>query len=124
MAARTRISMVMVQPMSQALIGSLFSVEERPKVMGYLIGGMSLSYVIGPPVINMIDGWRLAFILFLFPLTLLSILLAIRGVPSTSSSNPSSQRYLQGFKEVLRNKSVIACVVANVLFFVAFLPNK
>ena len=115
----TGISMAMVQPMSQALIGSLFSVGERPKVIGYLMAGMALSYVIGSPVINVIDDWRLAFALFMFPLTLLSIFLAIKGVPSTSSSNPSSQRYIQGFKEVLQNKSAIACVIANVLSIMA-----
>lgn len=115
----TGISMAMIQPMSQALIGNLFSVQERPKVMGYLIGGMAVSYVIGSPVVTIIDDWRLAFILFLFPLVLFSIFLVIIGVPSTSSSNPSSQRYLQGFKDVSRNKSAIACVIANVLFYMA-----
>ncbi|MEE8569776.1 MAG: MFS transporter [Candidatus Bathyarchaeia archaeon] len=73
----TGISMAMVQPMSQALIGNLFSIEERPKVIGYLMAGMALSYVIGSPVITVIDDWRLTFVLFLFPFTLLSIFLAI-----------------------------------------------
>jgi predicted MFS family arabinose efflux permease len=116
----TGISMAMVQPMSTALIGPLFSVKERPKVISYLIAGMASSYVIGSPIINGINDWRIVCIFFLFPLTLVSIFLAILGVPSTSSSNPSSQRFLQGFKEVLRNKSAIACVVANILFIMPF----
>ena len=62
----TGISMTMVQPMSTAIIGKLFSVEERPKVISYLMAGMTLSYVIGPPIINVIDDWRITFILFLF----------------------------------------------------------
>jgi predicted MFS family arabinose efflux permease len=117
----TGISMAMVQPMSQALIGNLFSVEERPKVLGYLFAGMALSYVVGSPVITVIDDWRLAFALFLLPLVFLSLFLAIVGVTSTSSSNPSSQRYLHGFKEVLRNRSAIACIVANILSLMAMM---
>jgi predicted MFS family arabinose efflux permease len=115
----TGISMAMVQPMSQALIGNLFSVEERPKVLGYLMGGMALSYVIGPPIISFIDDWRLAFLVFALPLTLFSIFLAFIRVPSATNSNPLSQRYLQGFKKVLRNKSAIACIVANILTVMA-----
>jgi predicted MFS family arabinose efflux permease len=111
--------MAMVSPMSQALIGSLFSVQERPKIIGYLFGGMALSYVLGSPVINVINDWRLAFILFLFPLALFSLFLAIVGIPSTSSRNPSRQRYLQGFKQVFQNKSATACVIANILTIMA-----
>jgi predicted MFS family arabinose efflux permease len=121
MFALIGISMAMVQPMSRALIGSLFSVEESPQVMGYLLGGQTLSYVIGPPVISFIDDWRLNFLAFALPLSLFSIFLAIIGVPSTTSSNPSSQRYLQGFKDVLQNKSAIACLIAQVLSIMAFM---
>jgi len=115
----TGISMAMIQPMGQALIGNLFSVEERPKVMGYLMGGMALSYVIGPPIISFLDDWRLTFLVFALPLILFSLFLAFIGVPSTENSNLSSQRYLQGFKEVLRNESALACVVANILSIMA-----
>ena len=118
--ALTGISMAMVQPMSQTLIGTLFSVEERPKIIGYLWGGMALSYVIGSPVISVIEDWRLAFVIFVLPLTLFSLFLVIVGVPSTTPHNPSSRRYLQGFKEIAQNKSAIACVVANVLSVIAF----
>jgi predicted MFS family arabinose efflux permease len=87
--------------------------------MGYLYGGMALAYVFGPSVLNVIGDWRLTFILFLLPLTLVSLVLAIIGVPSTASSNPSSQRYIQGFKAVFKNPSAIACVIANMLFGMA-----
>jgi predicted MFS family arabinose efflux permease len=121
MFALIGISMAMVQPMCRALIGSLFSVEERPKVMGYLLGGQTLSYVFGPPIISFIDDWRLAFLVFALPLALFSLFLAFVGVPSTTSSNPSSQRYLQGFKDVLQNKSAVACLIAQVLSIMAFM---
>jgi predicted MFS family arabinose efflux permease len=117
--AITGISIAMVRPMSQALIGSLFSVTERPKVIGYLYGGMALAYVFGPFFINFLEDWRLTFILFLLPLTLVSLFLALVGVPSTSSNTLSSQRYIQGFKAVFQNKSAIACFIANVFFGMA-----
>ncbi|KON26225.1 hypothetical protein AC480_06065 [miscellaneous Crenarchaeota group archaeon SMTZ1-55] len=48
MISVTGISIALVRPMSQALSGHLFTVQERPKVMGYLMAGGALSYVIGP----------------------------------------------------------------------------
>ena len=117
--AFTGISFVMVMPTSQALVGSIFPVHERPKILGYLIAGFALSYVIGSPIISLIGDWRLAFSLFMFPLTLGSLFLLFVGIPSVARTVPTSQRYIQGFTEVVRNKSAFTCLVANVLFYIA-----
>ena len=120
MIAVTGISIAMVRPMSQALSGYLFAVQERPKVMGYLMAGGALSYVIGSPIIAVLTEWRLAFLLFMFPLSLVGFILAFVGIPSTSSNTKSSQQFLQGFRAVFQNKSAIACFIAIVLYIIAY----
>jgi predicted MFS family arabinose efflux permease len=117
--AITGISSVMVIPMSQALVGSLFSVKDRPKNVGYLMAGFALGYVIGSPLLNYLDDWRLGFLLFLVPLTLVSIVLTIRGIPSTTRHESESQRFFHGFKAVVQNKSAIACLIADALVLMA-----
>jgi DHA1 family inner membrane transport protein len=114
------LSRSMVQPMSQALIGALFWVDERPKILGYLWAGMALAYVIGSPVISFIGDWRFAFLLFVLPLAVVSLALAIIGIPSVAHRAASSQQYLQGFTAIFQNTSAIACVIANVLSVIAF----
>jgi predicted MFS family arabinose efflux permease len=106
----------MVMTMSQALIGSLFEVQERPKILGFQMAGFAVAYVIGPHIINFFDDWRLAFSFFMFPLTLVSLVLAFRGLPSPPGDKLSSQKYLQAFRAVFQNKSAMACVIANVVF--------
>jgi predicted MFS family arabinose efflux permease len=118
--AGTGISLALVQPMSRALIGQLFSMRERPQVIGYLNAGGALSFVIGSQVLNVLDDWRLTFSLFLFPLTLVSFVLALKGIPSASNETPSNQRFFRGLRAVVRTRSAVACVIANVLFIMAF----
>jgi predicted MFS family arabinose efflux permease len=120
MIAVTGISIAMMRPMSQALTGNLFTVQERPKVIGYLTAGGAISYIIGPPIIAALTEWRLAFLFFMFPLSLLGLGFAFMGIPSTSRSTSSTQHFFQGFQAVFQHKSAIACVVANVLFTIAF----
>ncbi|MEE8569901.1 MAG: MFS transporter [Candidatus Bathyarchaeia archaeon] len=108
------ISTAMVRPMGQALVGRHFILEQKPKVVGYLLAGIAATYVIGPPLISYIGDWRSAFILLLLPLTLFSLFLTIIGVPSTSQSDSSNYNALQGYKTVFHNKSAFACLLANV----------
>lgn len=120
MISITGISIAMVRPMSQALSGHLFTVQERPKVMGYLMAGGALSYVIGPPIIAVFNEWRLAFLFFMFPLSLISLVFAFIGIPSTARATSSRQEYFQGFRAVFQNKSAVACFVAIVLYIIAY----
>jgi MFS family permease len=52
----TGVSLAMVGPMSQSLIGALFSVQERPKVIGYQMAGYAFTYILGPHIINVFDS--------------------------------------------------------------------
>jgi predicted MFS family arabinose efflux permease len=55
------------------------------------------------------------FLVLLLPLILINFVLALKGVPSTYNDHSSSQAYQQAFKDVLFNKSALACLLAYVL---------
>jgi DHA1 family purine base/nucleoside efflux pump-like MFS transporter len=110
----TGFSTAMVRPMGRAIVGSLFTRGQQPKVVGYILAGMAVTYVIGPPLISLIGDWRSAFIVLVFPLGLIAIFLTILRLPSTPLRDDSSFNVLQGYREVFQNRSALACVIANV----------
>ena len=120
MYSLTGISLAMVRPMSQALSGQLFSVAERPKILAYVIAAGALSFTIGTPLINILGDWRIAFLLYMFPLTLISLILAYIGIPLTNRETRTHPRFLQGFHAVVQNKSAVFCLIANVLFVILY----
>ncbi|UCH02570.1 MAG: MFS transporter [Candidatus Bathyarchaeota archaeon] len=106
--------------MVTTLIGEHLSLEKRTKAIGWTAAGTSLVYVFGTLIINFITGlggWRMAFLGFVFPMILLSLLLVLKGVPPTSCSRQtlSMGSYLEGFKAVISNKSAVACLVGTAL---------
>lgn len=115
------IGAAMTSPMSYALVGEHFPREKRGGAIGWIVAAGALAYVIGPPVIDVISGfggWRLAYLGFILPVILLSLLMAFKGLPSTRRSSQSAVSvtdYLAGFKGVLSNKSANACLVGSAL---------
>jgi len=113
------ISKATVTPMSNTIVGRYFTLEQRPKVVGYLLAGMIGASVIGPPIISYIGDWRLSFLLFALPPSILTFFLAIIGVPSTQSSNMSTKhKYLEGYRQVFKNRSAVACIVGNIFVII------
>ncbi len=115
------VGMAMVTPMSTTLVGEYLPLEKRPSAIGWIIAGLALSYLIGAPAISFIAGiagWRLAFLGFVLPISLLGLFLAFNGIPSTSPSPKptiSGGNYLEGFKKVFSNKSAVACLMGTTL---------
>jgi len=109
----------MIGPMAETLVAEHFPVEKRTSAIGWLYAGSSLSYVIGAPIIGFIagsGGWRLAFLASVLPISLLSLFLAVIGLPSKSHSiQPTASKlsYLDGFKEVITNRSASACLAGD-----------
>jgi len=110
----------MMSPMSFALVGEHFPQEKRGGAIGWIAGAGALAYV-GSPAIGVISGfggWRLAFLGFVLPVILLSLLMAAKGLPTTSLSHQSKMSmrdYLEGFKGVFSNRSAVACLVGSAL---------
>jgi len=120
------LGMAMVAPMCLTLVGEHFPREKRGSVIGWVFSGQSIAYVVGTPVIGFIagfGGWRLAFLGFVLPIALFSLVLAIRGVPSTRGSQQSGlgmRDYLAGFKRVFSFRSADACLVGTALSMAAW----
>lgn len=111
------VGMATVRPMASALAGEHIPLGRRAKAVGWILAGGSISYLIGAPVVSYIagiGGWRMTFLGFMFPVSLLSMVMAVIGIPSKSRSigvKVRSQNYLEGFKRVFSNKSATSCLI-------------
>jgi len=120
------LGIAMVTPMLTTTVGENFPLEKRASAIGWIYAFAALSYVIGAPVISFIagfGGWRLAFLSFVLFTPLLGLLLAAKGLPSTSRDRRPAMSlgsYLEGFKAVLSNRSADACLVGTALGAASF----
>lgn len=108
------VSLATIQPQSFALIGQYFAFEDRPKKMSYLIAGLVTAYLVGAPVIGFLGDWRLAFLGFVLPLALFSLVLARVGLPPVARRTSTSNNVLRGFHAFLKNRSALACIIGNI----------
>jgi len=113
------VGFAMVTPMTFALVGQHISLERRANAVGWIVAGGALAYVVGAPVIGVMaefDSWRYPVFGFVMPILLMSLLLALLGLPSTLANPPNSvsmRTYLQSFREILSNRSAVACLVGD-----------
>lgn len=115
----------MVSPMTMALVGTYIPREDRPRAVGWLIAGNSLSYLIGAPLIAILAGlgsWRTAFLLWVTPVALLGIGSVMISLPSENEEmrGASNVNYAASFKAVLMNRSAIACLLGVALIMASY----
>jgi MFS family permease len=109
--------MGMARLMANALVGELFPVDQRPRVISYLTVGGATAYLLGSLSIGVIINWRLAFALLVLPLSVLNLGLVVIGVPRVQSQ-PARSTYVSALKEVVLNKSAVACLISNAFAFI------
>jgi len=120
------VGVAMINPMTNALIGEHFPLEKRANAIAWTVGAGALSYVIAPIIFNLLadyGGWRLTLLWFIIPLSFLSLSLAFVGIPSASRSDGTAadkSNFLSSFKEVLSNRSALACLAGDVLRAASF----
>lgn len=109
----------MVTPMSQSLLGEYLPLDKRASIMGWMIGASAAAYLIGAPVfayISGIGGWRWAFLGFVLPMTVLSLIFAAYGLPRPrSDEGGGGGSVVEAFKAVFTNASATACLVGNLI---------
>lgn len=115
----------MVEPMAYTLVGAHFPLDKRASGFGWLLTGAVLASISAPimGVIARVGDWRLTFLGFILPITLLSFVLVVKGVPSRIRSSHnliSKEKYWEGFKEIFFNRSATACLVGSVLAMIAW----
>ncbi|MCW3979081.1 MAG: MFS transporter [Candidatus Bathyarchaeota archaeon] len=114
------IGLAMVGPMSLALIGEYVPLERRADAVGYVTAGGASSFLIGGPVLSFVTrfgGWRSAFLLYMLPVAIIGVALTWIGVPSSPSSSEAGDTgsYLEGIRQVMTNRSAIACLLGGLL---------
>jgi predicted MFS family arabinose efflux permease len=120
------IGMAVVPPMAFTLVAEHFPPGERSKVIGWIVAGMTLAGVIGSPIIGFISntyGWRMAYLVFAFPFSLFAMILSAKVLPSTSESDSKDKKrgnIMEGYKDVLTNRSATACLISSVLMTTAW----
>jgi DHA1 family inner membrane transport protein len=130
----------MVSPMIFALVGENMPLEKRAGAVAWVVAAGSLVYVVGAPVIALLSGlggWRLPLLEFVVPVLFVSLLLAFLGLQSVFTGGQdavSRTAYLKSFKEVLLNRSAVACLtgdtlrsaalVAIVLYAISFIRQR
>jgi DHA1 family inner membrane transport protein len=117
----------MVNPMTFALVGKHLPVESRANAVGGIVAGGALVYVVGAPIIAVVagmGGWRLPLLEFVVPILFTGLLLSFFGLPkaqATGEGLPAEEgAYHRGFKEVLTNRSAIACLFGDFLRSASF----
>jgi DHA1 family inner membrane transport protein len=115
----------MVNPMAFTLVGEHFPLEKRANAIGWIVAGGALVYVIGAPIIALIsgfEGWRFPLLWFVLPVLFTSLLMAFFGLPSASKNSQTSSdtKTLLNFKDVLLNRSAVACLIGDILRSAAF----
>jgi predicted MFS family arabinose efflux permease len=114
-----------VNPMTLTLVGEHFPFEKRTSAIGWIIAGGALVYVIGAPVIAATSGyrgWRFPILCFALPVLLLTLLLALVGLPESPTKTqvtPDTETHSSP-KLIFMNKSAIACLAGDTLRSAAF----
>ena len=113
------VGMAMVNPMSQSLIGEYLPLDQRASTMGWMLGASAAAYLIGAPAfayISGIGGWRWAFLGFVLPLSVLSLIFAAYGLPRPrGDEGVGGGSVLEAFRAVFTSASAAACLVGNLV---------
>jgi predicted MFS family arabinose efflux permease len=111
-----------IVPMAVTLVADYFTLEKRARVIGLIMAGATFSMIVGSPIIgyiSVLSGWRMTFLVWLLPLSLLSLIFTVVGLPTSAIRNTTeyqSMNIIQGIKEIVSNRSVTACLIASALY--------
>ena len=116
----------MTSIMVLSLIGDFLPLEKKGMAAGLAVGAVFVANLIMPQVTSAItnaEGWREVLLWFIFPLSIASLLFGFFVLPSKPRQEQSANKpqYLEAFKQILSNKSAIACVVAFALLWISLL---
>jgi predicted MFS family arabinose efflux permease len=111
----------MISPMATTLVGENLSLEKRPNAIGWIISASAISYLIGTPFVGWIasfSGWRETFIIFMLPISLMSLILVYLTIPSKlkeSQKRNMNKNYTKAFKTILLDRSAVFSLICNIL---------
>ena len=116
----------MVTPMILTIIGEKIPEEKQSGTIG-LITGVStplLSTVAGLTIAFVLSrGWQTAFQVYVFPIMLLSLIVAFIVLPKTTSSEslqPKKTGIREGFSQIVGHRSALACLLGSTFSMIAW----
>jgi len=116
------IGTVMVVIMAVSLVGDTLRINQKPKAVSYIVAVSSVTLLIGTPIISFLTnvaGWRSSFLLYMLPVTVVSLLLCYFTIPSKPAHSieaVAEHNYVQTFKKVFKNRSAVACLIGSLFF--------
>jgi MFS transporter, DHA1 family, inner membrane transport protein len=123
---------VIVGVMAPTLIAEFYPLEKKAKRISLVLATGTLALLIGNPVTGFVAGtgdvtsWRSVLLWFMLPVTFICLILVFFLVPSKPLSNPlgaKKQPFLNGYKEILTNRSPGACLTNSFFAGVYFSVN-
>jgi predicted MFS family arabinose efflux permease len=112
---------VIVVITGMTLVGDAMPFNRKAKTVGYLIAATAAASIISAPIITVITnfgGWRLNFLLFVMPISILGLLLTFYALPKTLKKQKTVSTknvYLTSFKSVFLNRSAAFCLLGGAL---------
>jgi predicted MFS family arabinose efflux permease len=105
-------SRLVIRSMSQSLVGTLFTLEERPTITGYLMIGEGGGYLVGSALAILLPSFQALALIFLLPVSTLALILVVKQIPVTPlvQQNP-----LSAFRDVVRNRSATSVFASHIL---------
>ena len=103
----------------------LFPQKKRGEAIGFIIAGMSGSYLIGAlvvPYLQSVGGWRYTFFGYMLPSSALALILATITIPrkSSGSGNRDQIKLGEGFKAIFSNRSAFFSLLGYLLAIVTW----
>ena len=100
----------------------LYPQQQRTTALGRIYSGRSLTSILATPVIGFLAatyGWRIGYLGFGAPLILLAVFLVSAKIPEQPTSQGNID-LMSGFREVVANRSALACIVGAALSLAFF----
>ena len=114
------IGSVLIVVTAQTFIGNSYPISKKAKAIGWVAAAGTLANAVGAPIIGFmtgIGGWRSVFIWLTLPavVSLIFVLLLFPFNLPETQLNIKKEPFMKGFKQVLTNKSAVACLVSAFL---------
>ncbi len=111
-----------------ALIGDFLPLEKKGVALGVVLSAVFIADLIVPQVTSVITiaaGWRFVLLWFIFPMSVVSLLFGFFSLPSKPQQEQTANKpqYLKTFKQILQNKSALACIVGTTLVSISILVS-
>jgi predicted MFS family arabinose efflux permease len=103
-------------PMTNTLVAAYFPPKKRSSVIGLMAASSASAYMVGTPLIYFVSswgGWRSTFGILLLAFSLVTVatsIIALKTKPLTPQIKTQGG-YSKSFKNILSNKSALACLV-------------